>query len=150
RTNRISFFISRRLPFLIKPVLKAGLKAFDNQESIENFAKKLPEPDRKMLQDSQYLKIFIEEIKEAVRSGLDGAVLEERIYVKPWGFDLKEISSNLQVYIWHGELDVFVPVSMGKKMCELIPSCKGYFLPNDGHLSMINHTDEITETLKSH
>jgi pimeloyl-ACP methyl ester carboxylesterase len=150
RSNRIELFIARRLPFLVKPVLKASLKVLEDQKSIEKFAEKLPEPDRKILQDHQFLKTFIEESKETVRSGLDGIVLEDKIYAKPWGFDLREISSKLPVYIWHGELDVFVPISMGRKMCELIPNCEGYFFPNEGHLSMLNHMDKIIEILKSH
>ena len=93
---------------------------------------------------------FIEETKEAFRPGLDGVVMEEKIYAKPWGFDLEDISSDLQVYLWHGEMDVFVPSSFGRKMCELIPNCKGYFFPNEGHLSVaLNHLDEILKTLKS-
>ena len=153
RSNRIGLFIARRFPFLLKTMIKAGMKAFGDpekvQKSMENMAKKLPEPDRKLLQDPQYLNILLEEINEAFCSGPDGSVLESKIYAKPWGFDLKDISSDLQVYIWHGELDVNVPSSMGHKMCELIPNCKGKFFPNDGHLSMINHIDEILETLKS-
>ena len=153
RSNRIEFFIARRFPFLLKTLIKAQMKAFGEpekvQKSMENMAKKFPEPDRKLLQDPHYLNIFIEGVKEAFRSGPDGAVLENKIYAKPWGFDLKDISSDLQVYIWHGELDVNVPSSMGRNMCELIPNCKGKFFPNDGHLSMINYIDEILETLKS-
>ncbi len=154
RSNRIGLFIARRFPFLVKPLIKAEMKAFGDpekvQKSIENMAKKLPEPDRKILQDPQWLNIIIEDFKEAFRSGPDGLVLESKIYAKPWGFELKEISSDLQVYIWHGELDVNVPISMGRKMCELIPNCKGKFFPHEGHLSVgFNHIDEILETLKS-
>ena len=149
-SNRISFFISRRLPFLIKTIVKAEKKAFEDQKSIEDFAKKLPEPDKILFQDPHILNIFIEETKEAFRPGLDGVVMEEKIYAKPWGFDLKDISSDLQVYLWHGEMDVFVPSSFGRKMCELIPNCKGYFFPNEGHFSVaFNHLDEILEILKS-
>ncbi len=149
-SNRISFFISRRLPFLIKTILKAEKKAFEDQKSIEDFAKKLPEPDRIVFQDPQILNIFIEETKEAFRPGIDGVVMEDKIYAKPWGFDLKDISSDMQVYLWHGEMDVFVPSSFGRKMCELIPNCQGKFYPNEGHLSVgQNHLDEIFETLKS-
>ena len=149
-SNRISFFISRRLPFLIKLIAKVEKKTFEDQKSIEDFAETLPEPDRILFQDPQTLNIFIEATKEAFRSGLDGVVMEDKMYSKPWGFDLKDISSDLQVYIWHGEMDVFVPISYGRKMCELIPNCKGYFYPDEGHLSVaFNHLDEIFETLKS-
>ena len=149
RSNRVGMFISRRLPFLIKTIVKAEMKVFEDQESIVEFAKKLPEPDRKVFQDPHILNIFIEASKEAFRSGLDGAVHEEKIFAKPWGFDLKDISPDLQVYIWHGDMDVFVPSSFGRKMCELIPNCKGFFFSNEGHLSVaLNHLDEILETLK--
>jgi len=150
KSNRISFFISRRLPFLIKTIAKAEKKMFEDQKSIEDFAETLPEPDRILFQDPQILNIFIEETKEAFRSGLDGVILEEKIYARPWGFDLKDIPSDLQVYIWHGEMDVFVPSSMGRKMSELIPNCQGNFFPNEGHISVAyNHLDEILGTLKS-
>jgi len=63
---------------------------------------------------------------------------------------LEDISSELKVYLWHGELDVNVPISMGQKMCELIPNCKGKFFPDEGHFSVgLNHIEEILETLKS-
>jgi len=150
RSNRISFFISRRLPFLIKMIVKLEKKAFEDQKSIEEFAKSLPEPDRKMFQDPQILNIIIEESKEAFRNGLDGAMLEEKIYARSWGFDLKDISPDLQVYIWHGDKDVFVPSSMGHRMSELIPNCQGNFFPDEGHISVAyNHLDEILETLTS-
>ncbi|MFX1478852.1 MAG: alpha/beta fold hydrolase [Promethearchaeota archaeon] len=150
RSNRIGFFISRRLPFLIKPIVKSEKKVFEDRESIEKFASKLPEPDRNLLQNPDILNTFIEASKEAFRPGLDGAVYEEKIYAKPWGFDLKDIPSELQVYLWHGDMDVFVPSSFGHKMCELIPNCKGFFFSNEGHLSVcLNNLDQILETLKS-
>ncbi|MBY9003154.1 MAG: alpha/beta hydrolase [Candidatus Lokiarchaeota archaeon] len=149
-SNRITVFVSRRLPFLVKTIVKAEKKAFEDQKSLEELANNLPEPDKILFQDPQIVKIMIEDSKEAFRNGLDGAILEEKIFARLWGFDLKDIPSNLQVYIWHGEMDVFVPPSMGRKMSELIPNCKGYFLPNEGHLSVgFNHLDEILETLAS-
>jgi pimeloyl-ACP methyl ester carboxylesterase len=150
RSNRIEFFISRRLPFLIKTIVKSMKKTLEDRESLEESFKKLPEPDRKVLQDPHILDIFIEDTKQAFHAGLDGVIHEEKIYAKPWGFDLKDIPTDLQVYIWHGDMDVFVPSSFGRKMCELIPNCKGFFFPNEGHLSVgLNHIDEILETLKS-
>ncbi len=149
-SNRIAFFISRRLPFLIKSIVKAEKKAGEDQKSMEQFAKNLPDPDRKLFHDPQILTIFIEATKEAFRSGLSGVILEEKIYARPWGFDLKDIPSDLQVYIWHGGMDVFVPSSMGRKMSELIPNCQFNFFPYEGHISVAyNHLDEILETLKS-
>jgi len=47
-------------------------------------------------------------------------------------------------------MDIFVPCSIGYKMCEIISNCKGYFYPNDGRLSVaFNYKDEILETITS-
>ncbi len=92
----------------------------------------------------------LQDIKEAFRSGLDGVIAQEKIYTKKWGFDLGKISPKLQVYVWHGDMDVFVPSSFGHKFCEAIPNCKGFFYAEEGHLSLtINHLDEILKTLIS-
>jgi hypothetical protein len=130
------------------------MKAFSNPEkvekAIEKSLKKLPEPDQILLQDIKFRDLMIEEAKEAFLPGLEGALLDGKLYTKPWGFELKDISPDLQVYLWHGELDVNVHVSMGRKMCELIPKCQGKFYPNEAHLSLaINNIGEILDTLKS-
>jgi len=154
RSNRMLFFFARRMPFLLKVIMKGQMKAFNNPEKIQKAmdksAKKLPEPDRKLMEDAKFLNLMIEEIKEAFRSGVEGAVHEGKIYARPWGFDLKDISPDLQVYLWHGELDVNVSISMGRKMCEMIPKCDCKFFPDDAHLSVaFNNLDEIFKTLKS-
>jgi pimeloyl-ACP methyl ester carboxylesterase len=154
RSNRISLFLARRLSFLLKFYMKRQKKSFENpknlQKTMEKLAKKYSEPDKKILQDPQFVNIFIEATKEAFNSGVDGAVFEINIFAEPWGFDLRDISPDLQVYLWQGELDVNVPISMGREMCKVIPNCNGYFYPNEGHLSVAyNHIDEILQTLKS-
>ena len=134
--------------------MKGQMKAFNNPEKIQKAmdksTKKLPEPDRILMEDPKFMNLMIEEVKEAFRPGLEGAVYEGKIYAGSWGFDLKDISPDLQVYLWHGELDVNVPISMGRRMCEMIPKCEGKFFPNEAHLSVaFNNIDEILETLKS-
>ncbi|MFX1281742.1 MAG: alpha/beta fold hydrolase [Promethearchaeota archaeon] len=150
RVNRIGAFLARRLPFLVKSLIKMEKKVYEDRETMEKFIDSLPEPDMKALKDPQVLDTLMVDAKEAFRSGLEGAILEEKLYEKPWGFHLEDISPNLQVYVWHGDMDVFVPSSFGRKFCELIPNCKGFFYPDEGHLSLgINHLDEILEALTS-
>ncbi len=151
---RMLFFFARRMPFILKVLMKGQMKTFENAEKIEKVmkkeAEKLPEPDKKLMMDKKLLDITIAEVKEAFLNGVDGPAYEGKIYARLWGFDLRDISPDLQVYIWHGGLDVNVPISMGRKMCELIPNCQGKFYPNEGHLSVaFNHIDEIFETIIS-
>ena len=41
-----------------------------------------------------------------------------------------------KVYLWHGELDENVAISMGRSMAEIIPNCRAKFYPEDAHLSL--------------
>ena len=154
-SNRIELFIARRLPFLVKMMVKNQIKKFENPEIARKFMleifEKMAESDKILAQDPRLLDLFVEEFKEAFRSGPNGVTLDEKIYAQPWGFKLSDISPDLQVYLWHGGLDVNVPISMGHEMCNIIPKCKGFFFPNEGHLSIyFNHFEEMLEILKTH
>lgn len=152
RSNRIDFFIARRLPFIVKYMVKKTMKKLNDPDKAKDFMKRIfktmAEPDRILVQDSKLLDIFTTEFREAFRSGPDGVTYEEKIYVKPWGFELSDISPDLQVYLWHGGLDVIVPISIGREMCDLIPNCKGYFYPEEAHLSFVyKHFEEIAKVI---
>lgn len=153
RSNRIGAFLARWFPFILKFMYKSEMKALNDPEKarklMSNLSEKLPEPDKQIIQDPAVLDIFLEEIKEAFRSGIDGIMRDEKIYAKPWGFNLEEISPELPVFIWQGDLDVNVPVSMGREMSKLIPNCNGYFFPNEAHISVaLNNLEEIFQALK--
>ena len=128
-----------------------GMQNHDKAEkNLRKAAKKLPEADRLIFNDPVTLSLFVRESIEAFRQGIKGVYHEGKIYAKPWSFNLEDIPSKLKVYIWHGEADINVPVSMGRGMCKLIPNCKGTFYPGDGHYSTIlNHFEAIIQTLIS-
>ena len=98
------------MPFIVKVLMKGQMKTFNNAEKIEKVmkkeAEKLPEPDKKLIMDKKILDIMIAEAKEAFRNGVNGPTYEGKIYARPWGFDLRDISPDLQVYIWQGEFFV--------------------------------------------
>jgi pimeloyl-ACP methyl ester carboxylesterase len=153
RSNRILFFLVRRIPLIFNLLMEREMKELNNPEkakkSMEKAIKNLPEPDQIVMKDPNFLELFIEESKEAFRQGREGPVYEGRMYVKPWGFNLRDITPQLPVHLWHGELDINVPISMGRRMSELIPNCTPKFYPNEAHLSVaINKIDDILETLK--
>ena len=63
--------------------------------------------------------------------------------MKPWGFKLEDISFD-NIHLWHGELDVNVPVSMARAVAKAIPNCRARFYPNETHLSVaFNHVEEV-------
>ena len=107
-----------------------------------------PEPDRVMLLDKpEFLKIVIDlTFGEALRSGIDGLDRDAKLYARPWGFQLQDITTK--VHLWHGEPDINVPVSVGRYVADAIPNSQAKFFPNEGHFSIArNHIREILTVL---
>ncbi len=114
------------------------------------FSTNMPEPDQKIILDPTTLNLLTEEMWEAFRQGAQGSAYERELYGKDWGFELEDISPNVKVYLWHGELDVNVPISMGRRVAETIPNCKAQFYAEEGHYSTaLNHLEDILRTLTS-
>ncbi len=154
-SSRIRGFIARTFPFLIRRVVKTKmnqlLDPIKGPDLVLKTFGEMAEIDRKYIENPRILEVFLEEIREAFKSGPDGVANDEKIYVHSWGFNLADISPELQVYVWHGELDKNDPVSMGREVCKLIPNCKGFFYPDEGHLSLVfEHLEGILEIIRKH
>ncbi|MCJ7651214.1 MAG: alpha/beta hydrolase, partial [Candidatus Lokiarchaeota archaeon] len=152
--NPAIIFIARRMNWIFKLIMNRQGKTARNLEKMEVKLKKglneLPEPDRVILSDSKLLPMFLREGAEAFRQGGRGASYDAKIYSQPWGFNLEDISPNLKVYLFHGELDSTIPVSVGRVVSKMIPNCNSTFYPNDGHYSLVfNHLDDILKSLTS-
>ena len=109
---------------------------------------KAPEPDRLLLDHPDVAKVYVDMLREALRSGIGGVNQEATLYTRPWRFRLKDITT--EVHLWHGELDLNVPVSVGHYVANAIPSCHAVFLKDEAHISLPhNHIREILSILVS-
>ena len=70
----------------------------------------VPELDRLLLDQSDLAKAYIDTIGESFRSGIGGAHHEAALYTRPWRFRIQDIP--VEVYLWHGELDLNIPISV--------------------------------------
>lgn len=157
KSNRRDLFISKYLPWInrlmlwIQNSMMKKLAKKDDEEILKMFkkmAKDLPDPDKNILTNPKYTRFAFEMMYEAFRGGINGIVNEVKLFANDWGFNLQDISPTLKIFLWHGDLDVNVPVSMGHKVCEAIPNCTGKFFPEEGHFSMfLNHFAEIVKTI---
>lgn len=104
RRNRVMFFVARRLPWLLRLLLwwSMGRKTRDI-ESVERLLLKMsedmPEPNKKLILDPRIRRTFAEETCEAFRQGTKGLAHEGKLYAKPWGFKLEDISPKVKVYL---------------------------------------------------
>jgi pimeloyl-ACP methyl ester carboxylesterase len=105
-----------------------------------------PEPDRLLLDQPELAKAFVDAAREALRSGIEGADRDALLYARPWGFQLKDITT--EVHLWHGEQDINVPISVGRYVADSIPICRANFFPDEGHFSIArNHIRDILSVL---
>jgi pimeloyl-ACP methyl ester carboxylesterase len=60
---------------------------------------------------------------------------------RPWGFSPQEI--QVPVDVWHGEDDTTVSIKQARILAEAIPNARSKFFPNEGHLMIISHFEEV-------
>ncbi len=106
-----------------------------------------PEPDRLLLEDREVRSMYIEMIRESVRTGLAGYAWDEVIERNPWGLSLQEI--ELEVSVWHGDLDHYIPRPHVERMASLLPKSHATFYPDEAHGLIIARWEEILTTLIS-
>ena len=82
---------------------------------------------------------FADQMAATMRSGLavsfDGWIDDDLAFVRPWGFNLSEISKP--VFIWQGDDDFMVPHAHSYWLEKHIPTAKLSFIPGHGHISLI-------------
>jgi pimeloyl-ACP methyl ester carboxylesterase len=153
KNNRMELKYAQKRPKLLKVVFNKFLKYSQKlkEKTIEEVlikfqkkSKKLPEPDRKIMEDKEKLGIYVNLMTEPFRQGIDGPYHESILFVKPWGFNLEDISPEVKVFSWHGELDTSVPKHMAISVSEAIPNCELKIYLEDAHISTaVNHIEEI-------
>ena len=102
--------------------------------------------DRKILSVPEVQATQIDSVVEAFRQGSQGTAHELGLFSYPWGFEVEDI--KIPVYLWHGEADAIVPVSLGRYLADHIPYCEARFIPKAGHLWIFEGYEEIFQVLQ--
>jgi pimeloyl-ACP methyl ester carboxylesterase len=72
--------------------------------------------------------------RQSVRNGIWGWHDDELAFVRPWGFDVRDI--NAPVAIWQGSQDRFTPFAHGEWLALHTPGVHAHLLAEHGHLSL--------------
>jgi pimeloyl-ACP methyl ester carboxylesterase len=140
--------LAGKMPWLLRPLFwyMAREMRRNPEATIDQFVADVPAPDKAVMAQPEVKELLIKMVNGCFQQGGRGAAWEYRLFVRPWGFRLEDI--RIPVYLWHGEMDNMVPVSMGRYVANTIPDCRAKFFPEDGHLSMmINHFEEVLATM---
>jgi pimeloyl-ACP methyl ester carboxylesterase len=109
------------------------LKDVDPADIISSLDSLLPDVDRAVLTD-EFAEDMAAGFHEGLRRGVDGWLDDDLAFLKPWGFDLGEIS--VPTMVWQGSADLMVPFAHGRWLASQLPGASVHLVPDEGHLSI--------------
>jgi pimeloyl-ACP methyl ester carboxylesterase len=93
----------------------------------------LSEADRAQMAKSESQEVNRQTINEAFRSGVWGYVDDTLCLVRPWGFDVSEISVPTRVI--YGLTDVLAPQQHGEWLVRNVPNAQAIVDERGGHMA---------------
>jgi pimeloyl-ACP methyl ester carboxylesterase len=145
--NKFGFRYGRYIPWLIGRAIMGAIfhercidpaKAFDHDKT-------RPPSDQALMDQPEIRELCINSEVEAFQHGIDGYAWDVRLITSPWGFPIKEI--QVPVQIWHGTADNAASIRMAKYMAESIPNSHLNIYPDEGHMLLLSHWEEILTQL---
>ena len=134
---------------LLLTVMRTLIRNAQAERRIAQFRRRMPratKDDEAMTSD--FLHMLLASFREGLRVSARGASSDARIYGEPWPFALHEIRAPVRV--WHGQADTQVPVSIGRHYATHIPTAKGVFPADEGHVSIVvNYIEAIIADLRT-
>jgi pimeloyl-ACP methyl ester carboxylesterase len=102
--------------------------------------------DRRAISRPQIFAVGAEAIIEGARRGVQGVAYDLALLLtQPWGFDASDI--EVDVDIWHGALDLIVPLAEGERLAATIPRSHLTVCPDAGHMLAADRLPEILRSL---
>jgi pimeloyl-ACP methyl ester carboxylesterase len=145
KEERQQYDMADKMPWLFRLFLwKLARDARKNPANIHAMFANAPEADKALLTQPGVRRAFEKKIVGAFEQGTRAATYDWALIARPWGFSLKEI--KLPVSIWHGEADSMVPVKHAHVLAEAIPDSRTRFFPNEGHVAIVAHFEELLAT----
>lgn len=148
QTNRLIFSLARHMPWLIQQ--NGKILSWMVHRQPENMIKRLlaayPDCDKAILNRPEVQQFFKRDMSAAFHQGGRGSAHEVVLYANPWIFPLEEIKTK--VHLWHGEADNATSPSMGHYLAKTLPDCEATFIPDAGHLWILDNINEVVLTLQ--
>lgn len=146
--NRRLFGLARRLPAMLRPVVRRLGRAIATQpeRSLDQLLVRVAPIDRETLARPAVREAMLGSWHQAFRQGPDGVWWELVLESRAWGFDLGEV--RLPVLLWFGGADLTVPAAMGYHLAAVLPRSEARHYPEEGHLSIVlNRRGEILDRM---
>jgi pimeloyl-ACP methyl ester carboxylesterase len=124
----------------IKDLVKRFQGWLDKDVSAQFTPKEVSANDKKA-QESPSWKVLFDSCDLTMRAGWDWVADDYSSYLKPWGFDPREV--KVPVVIWQGGLDKNVPPQHGQWLAKHIPNSTLNLIEDESHIGLyINYEQE--------
>ncbi len=147
KSSRMIGAVARRVPFLVRLMLWREIgRHCDNRDKaaalLRKQAQQLPLVDQEFFLEESYQGQFVDQVIASFDQGTKGPVSDVAIlFGHSWGFRPEDIL-GVDVFVWHGELDQSVPISMGRDLAARIKGARSIFFPDEGHISLLTQRGE--------
>ena len=135
--DRALLLLARHAPRLASTVMKVSIVNASNARLLRAAMRAFPPADRTILTQWGPPDHALAFVREAVRQGTEGCVLDYKIFGDPWGFSLEEI--QVPVQIWEGSDDQTGPPGYREFLRRHIRHATVTVVPGEGHLSLLPH-----------
>ena len=105
-----------------------------------------PPSDKEIMNDPDWQRVLIEDIREALRPNAEGWADEGLALMSDWDFD--PAAAGAHIVWWHGERDANAPLSAVRRLLEKMPNVE-LRTWTGGHLESYRRHDEILSELLS-
>jgi pimeloyl-ACP methyl ester carboxylesterase len=124
---------ARLVPELEKQLADMGKRVAEDPAGFISEDWNLAESDRVVLAEQRAASVTREATADLVLGGVWGWVDDSLAFVRPWGFDVREI--EVPVRVTYGTQDVVVPAAHGAWLGRTIPGAEVVVDDQAGHLS---------------
>jgi pimeloyl-ACP methyl ester carboxylesterase len=145
--NRMLAWSARSVPWLVYLIRMRMGKIITGEPSraLRLLTSPLPAVDRAFLEQAEVAEMILAALREGYRQGTRGPAQDDVITRQGWGFELREIRARID--IWQGRQDVNVPRHAGEYLRATLPTTRSFFLPEEGHFSLLKHWNEVLTSL---
>lgn len=100
--------------------------------------------DREIISRPAYQERIKRMIQESYRTGVDGWVDDDLVFVTPWGFDVAEL--KVPTMVWFGVEDTLVPAAHGEWLAGHVPQATVVRMTG-GHMELANRVEDLIRWL---
>ena len=148
RPIRFTFFVARRLPFLLRPMAAAMVRATrrDIDAAAERIIRLRPEADRAIIRRPDVMAVLKANLPSQFNDP-DSIATEMRNAARPWGFELAEVT--VPTVIWQGGLDDVHTPAMAHHLRTQLQQATMIFEPDYATFNFVDDLTDILTTLSN-